>query len=508
MIPVAAQQTLTGRISKLRSAVQTEPDRPELQLHLGVALQESGDLEGAVHSYQRALALDPRSHEAYNSLGVLFASLDDRDTALVFFEAALALQPGAAEIHSNIANIYLERDQTREAVESYRRAALLRPDAPSYHNHLGNALRLEERYDEAEASMRRALEVRPDYAEAYVNLGMLCIDREQLEQAEQYHRRAIELKPDLAQAHVNLAQLLLGRADFAAGWREQEWRWRWKAFPSPKRNFSQPLWKGEPIAGKRILLHAEQGFGDAIQFLRYVPLVAELDAEIVLEVHPELKSLAESSLSVSKLIARGDPVPQFDWHCPLLSLPLAFATDLGSIPADVPYLRAPRHAPCWLHKEREQDLHVGLVWAGNPKNVRDRKRSLSVAALEPLFQVAGVSFYSLQRGPASTDAASLPFAGVDPQTGDFAATAAAIEQLDLVVSVDTAVAHLAGALGKPVWILLPALAEWRWLRDREDSPWYRTARLFRQQQAGQWGSVIDAVAAQLALRSADRSLGR
>jgi ADP-heptose:LPS heptosyltransferase len=222
-------------------------------------------------------------------------------------------------------------------------------------------------------------------------------------------------------------------------------------------------------------------------------------------VHPELKSLAEVSLSVSKLIARGDPVPDFDWHCPLLSLPLAFATDLGSIPAQVPYLRAPRDTPCWLQKKCEQGLHVGLVWAGNPKNVRDRKRSLSLAELEPLSQVAGVSFYSLQRGPARAKAASLPFAGADPQTGDFAATAAAIEQLDLIVSVDTGVAHLAGALGKPVWILLPALAEWRWLRDRDDSPWYPTARLFRQKEAGNWASVIEAVAAQLELAVSRRA---
>lgn len=478
------------------------------EIHLGLSLQRAGNLEGAVESFRRALTLDPSSFEAYNHLGSIFASLRDWETALIFVRAAVELNPTSAEIHGNLALLYLKQGQTETAIEHFREAAAMKPGDPLYANSLGNALRVAGQYAEAEACMRRALFLQPNYAEAYVNLGYLYYVQQRLPSlVEEYYKKAIALAPDLAQAHVNLSHCLLRRGAFAAGWDEQEWRWRCKDFPSPKRNFTQPQWRGESIRGSRILLHAEQGFGDTIQFLRYVPMVAEQETRIILEVHPELRTLVSRMPGGVLVITRGDPLPEFDWQCPLLSLPLAFGTELQSIPTTVPYLRSDAEAPVWLQKESVTDLRVGLVWAGGAVNLIDRERSLSLTALSALWEVKGISFYSLQRGPASHEAVSGPFqfAGNQPQTGDFADTAAAISNLDLIVSVDTSVAHLAGALGKPVWILLPVRSDWRWLTDRDDSPWYPTARLFRQKIEGDWAPVIASLATELSRMARDRA---
>ena len=476
------------------------PASADHEIDSGISMQRAGDLEGAVECFRRALKLDPSSFQAYNLLGSIFASLKDWSTALTFTRAAVELNPTSAEIHGNLALLYLKQSQLSAAIEHYRQASSLRPDDPIYANSLGNVLRVAGQYAEAEASIHRALSLLPSYAEAYVNLGFLYYVQQMPDTlVEECYRKAIALAPDLAQAHANLSRSLLRRGDFSAGWAEHEWRWRLKDFTSPKRNFTQPQWKGEPIHGARILLHAEQGFGDTIQFLRYVPMVAKLGAHILLEVHPELRRLVESSAHGVQVISRGDPLPEFDWQCPLLSLPLAFGTELQNIPSAVPYLRVVWTPPNWLQKECPTDLHVGLVWAGGAINVIDGERSLSLKALSSLWQVKGVSLYSLQRGPVSMEADSIPlrFAGTAPQTGDFADTAAAISHLDLIVSVDTSVAHLAGALGKPVWILLPVRSDWRWLKDRKDSPWYPSARLFRQSDEGDWAPVIAMLVAEL-----------
>ena len=465
----------------------------EEEVQLGVARQGAGNLEGAVECFRRALAADPACFAAYNSLGSVFASLRDWATALIFVRAAAELNPGSAEIQGNLAHLALKQGDRQAAVESYRRAAALSPEEASYANSLGHALLLTGQYGEAEAWMRKAVAVDPGYAEAYANLGYLSyVVQRPAALVEECYRKAIALKPELAQAHVNLSHCLLRRGAFAEGWVEHEWRWKWNEFPSPRRNFTQPQWRGEAIEGERILLHAEQGFGDTIQFLRYVPMVGERGARVVLEVHPELRRLVEGSFDGVEVISRGDPLPEFAWHCPLLSLPLAFGTEVETIPAAVPYLRTNGATPAWLKKERRTDLHVGLVWAGGAINVIDQERSLSLAGLGALWRVAGVSFYSLQRGPVSVEAEGslLPFAGCQPQAGDFAATAAAIAQLDLIVTVDTSVAHLAGALGKTVWVMLPARSDWRWMTEREESPWYPSARLFRQTVHGEWEAVI------------------
>ena len=458
-------------------------------------------------AYRRAIQFEPGSFRAYNNLGTLFASLGDHQTAFTFLNAALTLHPGSAEIHNNLGNVQLARSELAAAIESYCQAIRLAPNVAMYHNNLGNALRLSGEFPEAERALNAALLLEPSYAEAWVNLGFALAEQGRYDTVEEHYRRALRLKPSLALAHVNLSQHLLRQGALAEGWLEAEWRWHWKQFPSPARNFSQPQWRGEALGGETILLHAEQGLGDTLQMLRYVPLLARQGARIVLEVPLELLSLTTSLKGVAQLLARGDTLPPFAWQCPLMSFPLAFSTTLQTVPSHTPYLTPPRtERPAWLGPARAGRLEVGLVWAGNPKNTVDRRRSLPLDALAPLFAVEGLTMYSLQRGgtPGEIASSGLAFAGALPESVDFAETASALTHLDLVITVDTAVAHLAGALGCPVWILLPYVADWRWLVDCEDSPWYPTARLFRQTASMDWNSVVQRVAGCLAGVIAER----
>lgn len=491
------QQHLSARIAVCRLALQQEPDRSDLHVTLGRLHQLSGDLQGAVQCFKRAIEIDPSSFAAYACLGSLFAALRDWPSALTFLRAAVTINPDSADTHNNLGNLYFEQEQSCAAIESYQQAISMQPAMALYHNNLGNALRIEERYAEAEICFRHALSLRPDYAEAQVNLGFACFVQGRMNEAELHNRRAIEIKPEFALAHCNLAQILLKRGAFADGWREQEWRWQWSDFPSPKRSFTQPQWDGRAIAGNSIFVHAEQGFGDTIQFLRYVPLLAERGAFITLEVHPELMRLAAGVAGVAKLIARGEEIPDCDWHCPMMSLPMAFATELRTIPAAIPYLFTDLPAPRWINQRECETLRVGVVWAGSRKNRIDRMRSFAPEALSTIFAIKGINFYSLQQEMPDGLPPAKMFCGQLPASADFIETAVAIMSLDLVITVDTAVAHLAGALGKPVWILLPHVADWRWLVGRDDSPWYPTARLFRQPAAGEWKVVIDRVMTEL-----------
>ena len=387
------------RLARSATAGHAATDRAERNIAQAYALQQSGDLHHAVLAYRRAIELEPKSFRAYNNLGTLFASLGDSETALIFLHAALTLQPGVAEIHNNVGNVQLARSDFPAALASYRDAVRLEPDEATYYNHLGNALRLAGDFLGAEQAFEKALTLDPSYAEASVNLGFALAEQGRHAFVEEHYRQALRRKPDLALAHVNLSQDLLRRGQLTEGWLEAEWRWQWKQFPSPARNFAQPQWRGEPLGGATILLHAEQGFGDTLQMLRYIPLVARIGARIVLEVPPELLSLVASLEGIADLLACGDALPRFDWHCPLMSLPLAFSTTIETIPSEIPYVTALRtEPPGWLTPAKHGRLQIGLVWAGNPKNTVDHRRSLPLAELAPLFAVAGVAIYSLQLG--------------------------------------------------------------------------------------------------------------
>src|SRR6186997_1782065 len=406
----------------------------------------------------------PTPRELFD-LGLRFNALNQHQKALESFDLAIQLQPDFFEAHGNRGAMLAALGRHDEAIDSYRKAIAIRPDFADAHCNLGSALTQLRRYDEALASLDRALALRAKHV----------------------------------MAHCNAAALRLLTGDFERGWSHYEWRWLKKSVIPTKRNFSQPAWNGrDPIAGKTILIHSEQGLGDTIQFCRYVPLVAARGARIIFEVQKTLQTLMTSLGSGGQIVPKGDPLPAFDLHCPLVGLPLAFGTRLETIPSTTGYLSAPaQHVTAWQSRlEGKPRPRIGLVWSGNPGHERDRERSIGLHEFLPLLDAlaAEATIVSLQKDVRAEDAAFLKARADILDSGDalenFSDTAALISQLNLVISVDTSVAHLAGALGKPVWILLTYFPDWRWLLGRDDSPWYPTARLFRQDQSRTWGGVI------------------
>jgi hypothetical protein len=365
------------------------------------------------------------------------------------------------------------------------------------YNNLGATLRLQGNLDEAVASYQNALQIKPDFAAAMNNLGTALRDKGDLDDAMSWYRKAIQLTPDFADAHWNLSFALLLAGLFQEGWQEYEWIWKLK---KPKYRLPQPLWDGADIRGKRILLYAEQGFGDVIQFVRYAPMVKGKGAEVILGCQKELKVLLKSVVGVSSVVVFGEPIPQFDLQCPLPSLPRLFSTTVDSIPSQVPYMHADiQSVSDWRHRLGidTSSLNIGLVWAGSPGHLNDRNRSCMPDLFLSIARMEGLRLFSLQKEIpdrwASGSATEMNLVDYMEEIEDFSDTAGIIMNLDLVITVDTAVAHLAGALGKPVWTLLPFAPDWRWMLNRDDSPWYPTMRLFRQPSPGDWESVISRV---------------
>ena len=357
--------------------------------------------------------------------------------------------------------------------------------------------------DLAIAPLRHAVQLAPSSVAAVANLGAALFRSGFVEEATPLFERAVRAESHVPLHHINLAMALLSQGQFERAWDEFEWRHQWEGYAAFSQRFGQPEWRGEEISGKTILLHGSRGFGDTLHLARYVPLLAQRGARVLLDSPPELKRLLATMPGSPHLIEPGQPIGNFDVHCPLMALPLTFGTTLQTIPANVPYLTpSAEDVQRWRARVASAGsrLNVGLVWAGNSAHGADRFRSLTLASLAPL-SATHVTFFSLQKGPAAAQLAqSLPgmrIVDVAPELRDFADTAALIACLDLVITVDTSAAHLAGALGRPVWTLLSFAGEWRWLRDREDSPWYPTMRLFRQPALGQWTPVIERVAAEL-----------
>jgi tetratricopeptide (TPR) repeat protein len=475
-------------------AIALRPDYADAYYNRGVALGELDRLAEALESYQRAISLKPDYAEAYNNRGIALNDLGRYPEALASCERAISLKPDYAIAYNNRGVTLGNLERHAEALASYERAISLKPDYAEAHNNRGNVLHDLERYAEALASCERAIELAPDYAEAYYHRGNALRDLHRHVEAVDSYERALALKPDYASAHWNLADCRLLLGDFARGWEEYEWRW--KLEQRARRDFPQPLWLGTPkVEGRTILLHSEFGLGDTLLFCRYAREVAALGAKVVLEVQPPLLSLLADLEGVTEILPKGASLPAFDYHCPLMSLPLAFKTDLHNIPAAVPYIRSnPARVAAWQAKLGEKNKpRVGLVWSGSTA-LRNDKRSMMLAEMLPLVRDCA-EWVSLQKEVPEADIALLASRSdvrhVGGELRDFADTAALIELMDLVVTVDTSVANLAGAMGKAVWILLPFNPhDWRWMLEREDSFWYPTARLFRQSATGDWASVI------------------
>jgi tetratricopeptide (TPR) repeat protein len=504
---------LEAAVTSCDRAIALQPGYAMAFYNRGNALRELGRYEEALASYDSAIALAPGNAQALYNRGIALQELERHEEAVASYDRAIALAPKYIEALYNRGNALHVLGRNEEAVASYDRALALWPDNARALNNRGNALQHLGRDAEALADYEKAVTLDPGYARAFYNRGKALQNLHRYEEAMASYDKAIALEPNYASAHWNKSLLLLLRGEFAEGWRLYEWRWARDDFTSPKRGFTQPLWLGaESLAGRTILLHAEQGFGDTIQFCRYAPLVAAKGAKVVLEVQRALHSLMASLRGVHQLVAAGALLPPFDCHTPLVSLPLAFGTTLDGIPSRVPYLKANGAAiERWSKALGPASRpRVGLAWSGSPTHRHDRSRSIPLAALAPLTRCS-VEIVSLQKEPRPTDGAILAghreIRNLGPKLGDFADTAALISTLDLVISVDTAVAHLAGALGKPVWVLVPYAPDWRWLLDREHSPWYPTARLFRQQTAGDWAGVVARVADALGALAASAAAG-
>jgi tetratricopeptide (TPR) repeat protein len=482
----------------IRRFIEVDPNFPDAHNNLGIALQKLNRPSEAVPHFELAIQLAPKRPEAYHNLARAQQALGRAAQAREDFERAIALRPDYAEAHNSL-GVLLAPTDPEQALACFRRATAARSDYADAHNNAGIALQGLGRHAEAAASYRQALAIKPDHADTHNNLGLSLQDLNRHEEALRYFDIAQAIKPDHVDAHLNegLARLALG--DYATGWKKYAWRHLTANFSHGKKRPPQPLWLGNwNISGKTILLHGEQGLGDTIMFARYVPLVAQRGAKVILAVQRPLAALMATLQGASVVRGQGEPVPPFDGFCPLPTLPLVFRTSVETIPADVPYLSAPadRLAKWRPVLEAVARPRIGLMWAG-AQSPRYR-RTIPLRLLLPLFELREFHFVALQKELPKEDAPILDSTGMATFLGehqaDLADAAAMIAMLDVVITIDTSIANLAGAMGKPTWVLLPFCADWRWLVGRENSPWYPTARLFRQPAPGDWPSVLTQVA--------------
>lgn len=483
----------------LRDVLRLQPDHAAAQHNLGVALAKLGRWGEASNVLERLLQQKPEMAEGHNNLGLAYLDSGKPEKAEPAFRQATRLKPTSWDFLNNLGVALARQDRPEDAVTVYRQALVLHPNYAEAHVNLGFALRVLGRLEEARHHCEQACLLRPDSAEAHNNRGLVHRDLGDLATALACYQRALELEPENAEARLNRALAWLTQGEFGRGWPEYEWRLR--VGKTAPRSFDGPLWDGSALAGRRLLIHTEQGLGDTLQFIRYAALVQERGGQVIVDAPKELIALLCDCPNIDRLVVRGKPLPDYDVHCPLLSLPFHFQTRLDTIPAKVPYLTAhPRRIARW--KDRLQALggfKIGIAWQGNPEYPGDRQRSLSVDHFAALARVPGLQVIALQREAATEKTRRLPagllheLPGLDEDGNAFMDTAGAMMLLDLVVTSDTAIAHLAGALGRPVWVVLPFAADWRWLQGRNDSPWYPSMRLFRQDRAGDWSGVLQRV---------------
>lgn len=492
---------LEDTLASFAQALALRPNFAEALCGGGKALLALDRREDALAAYERALVLKPDSLHALNGKGLALQALGRHEEAAPLYRRALALTEGEHETHNNLAVALLRARRPGEALAHCDRALAIEPDYPDALCNRSAILLALDRHDEALAVLDAVLAQHPAYAGAFINRGNVLQALCRYPEALETYRDALALKPDDADALYNDSLARLCTGDFAEGWRRYECRWTRKEAP-PRRELEGKPWLGrENIAGQRLLLWAEQGLGDSLQFCRYAPLLVRRGIAVYLDVPPPLVPLMRTLEGVSGVSTAMEAPPRHDYQCPLLSLPLALAADAPGIPAEVPYLRAdPARAESWKRMlAADRGPRIGLVCSGNPNHLNDRHRSIPLRQFAPLLD-AGAAFYLLQQDCRPDDADFLAGSAIRDlraQLVDFTETAAAIAGLDLVISVDTSVVHLAGALGRPVWALLPFAPDWRWMLEREDSPWYPTARLFRQPALGDWKTAIEKVRAEL-----------
>jgi tetratricopeptide (TPR) repeat protein len=492
-------------IASFDRAIALKPDLAEAHFQRGNALRELKKYAAALASHERASALMPESSEAHYNCALAHSDLGQHAAALASYDRAIAIRADHADAFCNRGNVLYRLGRLEEALASYSQVIALKPDYAMAHCNRGNVLHELNESAASLASYEQAIAINADCAEAHSNRGNVLRDLKQLDAALASYNRALAVDPEYAVAHFNRAFLRLLTGDYQNGWIDYEWRWKNEGSRSieEKRSFAQPRWSGdESISGKTILIHREQGLGDVLQFCRYAKLLSEMGAKVILEVHQSLISALACVEGVSHLIERGGALPQFDCWCPLLSLPLALKTNLLTIPSPGKYLHADAAKVAWWQAKLTGSTRprIGLAWSGSALHPNDRNRSL--ALIDVIRHLPdGAHYVSLQKEVRASDRVALQS---NPQIfnpaddlHDFSDTAALCECLDLLISVDTSIAHLGGALGRATWILLPYSPDWRWLLDRDDSPWYSAVKLYRQDGSGAWHSVLRRVRADL-----------
>ena len=514
------------------AAVRLRPEAAHFHLNLGHAYGCAKEVKLAEQSYRTAIQLDPAFSDAHLSLGHLLYEQGDFPAAEAQYRQAYRQRPNCTKTLVNLANALLKLRRNVDAIRCYlkaleiepksfsalhglgyalvncknwtqaevwfRHAVALRSQSAEAHNSLGNVLYLQKRMGEAAAEYCRAIEIDPEYSRAHINLGNALLGMGRHAQARGCYESGLRLDGASPGGRYNLALMQLRNGEYEEGWRNHESRWDFEELHLGRRNFTQPMWQGESLQDKTILLHAEQGLGDTIQFARYVPSLASKGAHVILEVQAPLLTLLRSMPGVANVIERGKPLPEFDLHCPFMSLPFAFEAELKTIPLPEGYLAVSEEvAEAARQQYPGSGMRIGLAWAGNPNHKADAQRSMPLVAFLPLAEMPGITLFSLQKGMAVQQIAplrgNLPILDAASSHSSMAETAALLATLDVVISIDTSIAHLAGAMGKPVWVLLAHLADWRWMERREDSPWYQSAKLIRQPSPGDWESVIQKV---------------
>jgi tetratricopeptide (TPR) repeat protein len=484
----------------LEQALKLNPASAQVMSNLGMALAALNRDQEALAILDKAVAIMPTSVEAITNRGNVLMKLGRPAEALAAFDAALVLAPGFPGALANRGNALAALGRFEEALAQYDAVLAAIPAHAETHLNRGSALSALSRASEAVAAFDRALALRPDYVKAHIGRGVARQALNQQREALEDFERAIALDKSNADAQHNAALARLTLGDYRGGFEQYEWRWQRSGMPARRRSFGKPLWLGDyPLARKRILVAAEQGLGDCIQFARYVPLLARAGATVILEAPAPLCSLFARLEGVTTVVARGDSLPDFDVYCPAGSLPRALRTEVSSIPADIPYLRASEtHVAKWRERiDRLPPPRIAVAWAGSADHVNDRNRSLQLRQLAQLFAL-NAGFVSIQRDLRAGDAEELTrqpaLTHVGDALADFDDTAAVVTLADLVITVDTSVAHLAGALGRPTCVLVPFWPDWRWMLERTDTPWYPTMRLCRQPRTSDWDTVIAGVA--------------
>ncbi len=494
------QGQLEAAAAAYRQAVTIRPDYAEAHNNLGVALERLGQFEAAVESCRRAIALKPNYIEGYNALGVALQRLGHFEEAVNCLRHVVEQRPNFVEAQSNLAAVLEKLGQTDEAITLLERAIALRPDIVGAHVNLGRAYERQGRLSPAEDSFQRALTLDPKCTDAQLNVGLLQVRQGQISKGEQAFRQALAIDPNCAAANLNLGLNLLQQGRLAEGWPFYRWRARVENQPTP--SFEQPQWDGFSLAGKTILVCEDQGAGDNIHFIRYAAQLEAQQARVLVRCRQQLMRLFARCPGVHQVYSLSDSLPPFDVYVLMSDIPGDLGTTLENIPARVPYLFPDESlVRQWSERWREvRELKVGLAWQGDPRNKADRYRSIPYEHIAKLSQTSGVRFFSLQFGSGREQLQSGDSAICDlgEELGDFHDTAAIVKNMDLVITCDSAPAHLAGGLGVPVWVALSWTADWRWLLERSDSPWYPTMRLFRQENLGDWGEVFEQIRTELA----------